>query len=373
MTGDAFMLNPDADTLRPLLPREFRGLYGHKEPERPLQELIEKHPELIPGDQIALGSADSPRFVMLGDEAHRIDVLLADQHGVLTIVETKMRENPQSRREVVGQVLEYAANVRSAWDAGTIREAAARYWTRHNKEVNQVIRETFGADIDVEEFWQAIQRNIQEGKIRILIVGDSIAPEVRRTIEYLNLEMQNTEFLGVEITCYGSEETGEVLLVPRMIGQTQDAADRKSRPSGAWREPWTREEFLATTEQRGIAENKKNLVRSFLEMAHQLSQEQVVGLRWGTGAIDGTVTITCGKARLLYINVRGETFANLATWNVPAEQFELLRRELGKLLHMELRGKYPMINKALLEHDPELRGLENWIRFAVKTTRGEET
>ncbi len=74
--------------------------------------LIERYPEVLPGKQIDPGSDDPPRFALLRREVPvaggSLDHLLVDQHGVLTLVETKLAENPEARREVVGQMLDYA-------------------------------------------------------------------------------------------------------------------------------------------------------------------------------------------------------------------------------------------------------------------------
>ncbi len=62
----------------------------------------------------------SEPFVVIGREvatpAGYIDVLCIDGEGVLTVIETKLARNSQIRREVVGQVLEYVAQV-SKWRA----------------------------------------------------------------------------------------------------------------------------------------------------------------------------------------------------------------------------------------------------------------
>jgi len=44
-------------------------------------------------------------------------------------------------------------------------------------------------------------------------------------IEYLNNEMQNTEVLGLELKFYG-EKTDSMVLVPRLVGQTQSSIDK---------------------------------------------------------------------------------------------------------------------------------------------------
>ncbi len=47
----------------------------------------------------------------MATKAGYIDVLCIDGDGVLTVIETKLARNSQIRREVVGQVLEYVAQL----------------------------------------------------------------------------------------------------------------------------------------------------------------------------------------------------------------------------------------------------------------------
>jgi hypothetical protein len=96
-----------------------------------LQELIERHPNLLAGDQV---NPDAPRrWLMLSREAGlaseedgadrwSIDRLLLDQDAIPTIVEVKRSSDSRIRREVVGQMLDYAANAVTYWNLGLLRE-----------------------------------------------------------------------------------------------------------------------------------------------------------------------------------------------------------------------------------------------------------
>jgi len=223
--------------LRTLPARPFRaGLFG-KNLEEALQELIETYPEVLPGKQMDPASDDPPRFVLLhreipvGDWA--LDLLLVDQRAMLTLVEAKLMRNPEARREVIGQIMEYAANAAEFWGDSRAREKAREFWSRHGKDVDDLIGEKFGADIDVEAFWEEVKKKLQEGKIRLIIAGDELRPEVRRIVEYLNEEMTNAEVYGLELRCFG-QESGPLVLVPRLVGQTQTTADRKGTRGTLW-------------------------------------------------------------------------------------------------------------------------------------------
>lgn len=220
----------EGEDLRSLPARLLRaGLFG-KTLEEALQTLIEKHPGVLPGKQMDPGSDDPPRFILLRREmpvaGGSLDHLLVDQRGVLTLVEAKLIENAESHRQVIGQIVQYAANAADAWGDGRVREKAAEFWSDRGRDVGELLREAFGGEIDVETFWNEVEENLQQGKLRLIIAADELRPEVRRMIEYLNAEMRRAEVYGLELRCYG-DEAGSLVLVPHLVGQTQVSADRK--------------------------------------------------------------------------------------------------------------------------------------------------
>ena len=95
-----------------------------------LQRLLADHPDLLAGDQI---NTDDPRRWLLvtremavpGEEAGAgrwsLDHLLLDQDGIPTLVEVKRSSDTRIRREVIGQMLEYAANAVAYWPIEQVR------------------------------------------------------------------------------------------------------------------------------------------------------------------------------------------------------------------------------------------------------------
>ena len=90
-----------------------------KDEDAELQRLLEQNLHLLPGDQIC---PEAPRRWLLvrrempvedpGTASPRwsVDLFLVDQDGIPTFVECKRFRDTRSRREVVGQMLDYAAN-----------------------------------------------------------------------------------------------------------------------------------------------------------------------------------------------------------------------------------------------------------------------
>lgn len=220
------------ENLTPMPLRSMRqGLLG-KSLEDALQTFFENYPQIIPGKQIDPGSDDPPRFTLLRREmpvgGWSLDHLFADQRGVLTLVETKLFQNPESRREVIGQIIEYAASAEESWAGGSVRQKATEFWSGQNppKELDGVLQKEFGGELDIEDFWKNVEENLKNGRVRLIIATDELRPEVRRMIEYLNNEMQNAEVLGLELKFYG-EQTESMVLVPLLVGQSQSAIGKK--------------------------------------------------------------------------------------------------------------------------------------------------
>jgi len=123
MPSRIYLLDNNGETLRSLEERPYDN-------EELLQGLLEKHPDLLAGDQI---DETAPRRWLLVDRevgvpikedavgGMLLDHLFLDQDGIPTLVEVKRSSDTRIRREVVGQMLDYAAHAVAYWPAETIR------------------------------------------------------------------------------------------------------------------------------------------------------------------------------------------------------------------------------------------------------------
>ncbi len=194
--------------------------------EELLQELLEKYPDLLAGDQI---DSDEPRKWLLvsreaglaseeeGRERWSVDHLFLDQDAIPTLVEVKRSSDTRIRREVIGQMLDYAANAVVYWPVETIQ---AKFETRcetHGYNPDGILKEFLGTDGDLQMFWQTVKTNLQAGRVRLVFVADEIPGELRRIVEFLNSQMDPAEVLAVEIRQYISE--GLKTLVPELWGR----------------------------------------------------------------------------------------------------------------------------------------------------------
>jgi hypothetical protein len=214
------------------------------EAEALLQILLATHPDLLAGDQV--NPTDPRRWLLVEREAGvpaeagasdwwAVDHLFLDQDAIPTFVEVKRAADTRVRREVVAQMLDYAANATEYWPVDRMRELFALRCAALGIDQREELGRLLGPDGDEAEFWDLARTNLRDGRVRLLFVADRIPPSLRRIVEFLNRQMDPAEVLAVEVRQF-TPDTGEPLrtLVPRVIGQTEQARQMKTpaRPAG---------------------------------------------------------------------------------------------------------------------------------------------
>jgi RecB family endonuclease NucS len=94
--------------------------------EQWVQKLLFENPSLLPA--IEIESAFSPVISIareLPTKAGSIDLLFISPYGYIILVETKLFRNPEARREVVAQTLDYAKEL-SQWSYDDLIKACRR-------------------------------------------------------------------------------------------------------------------------------------------------------------------------------------------------------------------------------------------------------
>lgn len=243
-----------------------------------LQKLLADYPDLLAGDQM---NAKAPRrWLLVTREAsipdstaglHRwaLDHLFLDQEAVPTLVEVKRSSDTRLRREVVGQMLDYAANIATHWMPGKIRDVFEEQCRLDGRDPDAVVEAFVAEDdpVDVvkavtpDGFWQLASDHLESRRMRLLFVADVVPSELQRIIEFLNESMPKTEVLGVEVRQFVG--AGRQTLVPRVIGQTVAAEDLKKR--GASGDLLDEESFFDAIREKG--DELEPIARDLLEWA----------------------------------------------------------------------------------------------------------
>src|SRR3954464_5004395 len=154
-----------------------------------LQKLLADHPDALDGDQI---DAEEPRRWLLvtremavpgeQDGAGRwsLDHLFLDQDAIPTMVEVKRSTDTRIRREVVGQMLDYAANAVAYWPVETVRARFEEGCRQRGADPAAEVETLAGPGAGAEDFWQRVKTNLQAGRVRMVFVADVIPQELRR-------------------------------------------------------------------------------------------------------------------------------------------------------------------------------------------------
>jgi hypothetical protein len=280
--------------------------------EELLQELLAKYPQLLAGDQI---DSTAPRRWLLvtremgvpseedGGNRWAVDHLFLDQDGVPTIVEVKRSNDTRIRREVVGQMLDYAANGVVYWPIEEVRSRFERTCETRAAKPADVLAEFLGPEADPTAFWQSTKTNLQAGRVRLVFVADRIPPELRRIVEFLNSHMDPTEILAIEIKQYVGGEKLRTL-VPRVIGQTEEAQQKKS---AGVRDPKQWDEQMFFADLRARRPEGEAVARAILNWA----QDRGMRISWGRGGQDGSFFLIIDRDRTKHYLISVWTYGRL--------------------------------------------------------------
>ncbi|MGW2768091.1 hypothetical protein [Streptomyces sp. NPDC001275] len=206
------------------------------ETEAEFQELLARHPRML--DFGSLADGQPLRLVLVAQEmgvatsadsapAYWLDHLFVDADGVPTLVEVKRASDTRIRREVVGQMLDYAANGARYWPGALLQRSFEETCVADGRPVEEAYGEFLG-DRSPQDFWATVEERLAAGQMRLLFVADRIPLELRAIVEFLNRQMRLTDVYAVELTQYRGNGDLRVL-VPRVHGEVATAA---KSPSG---------------------------------------------------------------------------------------------------------------------------------------------
>lgn len=179
MDGKIYLIHAD-DQLETLRESPYRN-------ERLLQKFLAQHPDLLAGDQI--NPSNPRRWLLISREvdvpsdessAGWLDHLFLDQDGVPTLVEVKRSTDTRIRREVVGQMLDYAANATVHW---SIEYLQSKFREHCQDDPIQVVAEFLDLEPDdetrIEGFWQQVKTNLEAGLTFIEASANSAGTDAR--------------------------------------------------------------------------------------------------------------------------------------------------------------------------------------------------
>lgn len=288
-----------------------------------LQSVLEKNPDLLPGDQI---NPDDPRRWLqierempvpdpsTGTDRWSIDFLFSDQSAIPTFVECKRFNDTRSRREVIGQMMDYAANGHYYWSSTDLSSRAEALAGRHGTSLAsqfEILRPDDELDIDM--YFERVENNLREGQVRLVFYLEEAPSELKSVVDFLNKQMERSEVLLVEAKQY---QDGDVtVIVPSLFGYTEEARQvkRTVTVTSGTRRRWDYESFFEDAARKLDAADVER-VRKLYDACESMS----CGIDWGTGKTNGSFKVShssLGSRTFLVINSHGRLdiyFAHLS-------------------------------------------------------------
>ena len=135
-----------------------------------------------------------------------LDILAVRASGRPVLIECKLWKNPQSRREVIGQILEYGALLQgqsySDVDAqvrATVKNTDITIWQEAKRQCDSTI--------DEARFVDHFTNCLLDGSFDLILAGDGIRSDVKSVVTFLERRQSQINSLHLlEVTVFGSDE-----------------------------------------------------------------------------------------------------------------------------------------------------------------------
>ncbi len=267
--------------------------------ENELQKLLADSPTLISIDDVRPGSglliAAVREFPL---DIGYVDLLAFSAQGDLAIIECKLAENPEIKRKVIGQALEYGAHI---WGM-TYTDFDEKVKIRTGKNLAELVKEKANDPTWNEELFRSnVESALENGSFILMIVVDGITEDLSRIIRFVNA-CGNPAFSFAALEMRRFQSGDAEMLIPRVIGDTR-TSENVARATG--RKRWTPAMFFEDAERK-LRKEELKIVNQLYEFTKQNASE----VRMGTGAESGSFTFI-----LLRNNSSGSVFSVYSNGN----------------------------------------------------------
>jgi hypothetical protein len=184
-----------------------------------IQKLAFAHPQCLPVNEIDRAFEGLiPVCMELNTSAGPLDILYVTPKGRLAVVEAKLWRNPEARRKVIGQVLDYAKEL-SHWDYEDLQREVSRATGRKGNVLYQIVADLF-PETDEALFVDEVTRTLADGRFMLLILGDGIREGVAAIAQFLE-QVGTLEFVFglVELALFRCPDQS-LLVQPRVLAKT---------------------------------------------------------------------------------------------------------------------------------------------------------
>ncbi len=320
--------------------------------EERFESILESWPNALPIKEInPLAKVAVPigRQVTVGTNS--LDLLFLDDTGTLLVIECKLVQNPEARREVVAQLMEYAQAIENDWDLERVKTISEEYLRGKGIEggltayLNRALQEAHFDSVTEKALYQRIRSKVK--RPYLVVAGNGLDQRALVLTDFLRN-------LKVPIVCteFRRYRAGERQFV---IGFVKSAT-LFTATSSSQRVAITEEEWRSLID----VEPLKSARVEFLEWAKELSSKGLVSMRIGSrelmldragqGTKKNVLSISDDR---IYFN-----FGNLRVLGCTESAIDAFRREIDNLIGagvLSSRNEWPSIRLDALDSEIKRR------------------
>jgi len=226
------------------------------EPIRFNDEVGEFHKYFQENVQAILGLEENPKKVLHheGIEGKEIDFLIVDNLDRVYFIEIKLGKNPENRREVISQIIDY--------------------WSRCRSYISTM-----------EKLPKKARDAIEKGYVNPVIITDELLDDHRYILPNVKLGQNNIRIRLIEIKRW--EKDGEVFVTANTVNNQEPIAFPTRKP------PRTKEELLSMIEDNGLQAFARNLDRLFQKHKFIIKQKSKSRLAYTRGQYNRLFVFVC--------------------------------------------------------------------------------
>ena len=320
--------------------------------ESSLRDLLFRFPGSLPIRAIDAAYADPvPLCRELRTPAGPIDALYINKLGRLILAEFKLWRNPQARREVIGQILDYTKEL-AVWSYEDLQREVSKALARKGNVPYELVREQ-STDVNEAEFVDNVSRHLRRGEFLLLIIGDGIREGVENIVNFVQGHSGLHFTLALVETALYRDAAGRIIVQPRVLTRTEvvrrvviegahveerasehdedDSASYKSEPENARFWAAVLDDFAFSDVTVELPEGRRG-PQVYVKVRRSGYGDW--GL-WFVGFLDrGASTVGC------YLTCRKEIQPGVGVYEEVERSIDELRRELGDDLEQwETRGR----------------------------------
>jgi len=250
-----------------------------------IQNICFQNPQILPLYEL------EPTFIgmipicrELSTESGFIDLIYLNEYGFITIGECKLWRNPEARRKVIGQILDYAKDL-SKWDFKKFETECLKARNDNKTSLLEVLIEYY-PEIDESYFIDNVQKNLQKGRFLLTIIGDGIRENMEELTSYIQRYANLNFTLGlIEIPVFKNPNTEELIITPRIIAKTKEIERIVYRISDCYMEAEINEKqenqnSISISEKVFYERLEKNIGKEMQQKLYEFTQELTTELNF---------------------------------------------------------------------------------------------